>query len=87
MMRRWVTAVLRWLLARAAPPPGRPAPSEIQAKAAVLVQTYHEQHPDTGGEWKRSQVYAKMIKAFPHVQRRVLGLAIEEAVMALKGVE
>ena len=35
------------------------------------------------GEYKRHQVYALLIKEFPHVPHRDLGLAIEQAVQAL----
>ena len=38
---------------------------------------------EMSGEYKRHQVYAKLIKEFPGVPKRTLGLAIEVAVAKL----
>ena len=38
---------------------------------------------DMSGEYKRHQVYARLIKRFPDVPRRDIGLAIELAVREL----
>jgi hypothetical protein len=53
-------------------------PKELDAVADALVLS-HESMP-TSGEWKRHQVYARLIKRYPDVPRYQLGLAIEQAV-------
>lgn len=37
---------------------------------------------DVSGEWRRHQVYAAMIKIFPDMPKRVIGLAIEVVINA-----
>jgi hypothetical protein len=44
-------------------------------RAAVLCQKW--QKADATSEYKRHQVYAAMIKEFPQVPKRQIGLAIE----------
>lgn len=57
--------------------PAREVPEEILRHAHKLVFSINGD--PASGEAKRHQVFAKMIKEFPGVRKRVLGLAIEMA--------
>jgi hypothetical protein len=49
----------------------------LLARAQELVRDC-EARPESG-EWKRHQVYARLIKEFPHTSRTSLAMAIEVA--------
>ena len=62
------------------PPPPPPIPADaLGARAWELVRE-QDTVPDRSGESKRHQVYARLIKEFPDVPKRVLARAIEDAV-------
>lgn len=46
-------------------------------RAKHWVQWEEDNSIETGGEWKRHQVYAKLIKEFPNFKKRDLSVAIE----------
>jgi len=50
-------------------------------RAKILVTSIDK--AEQSGEWKRHQVYARLIKEFPQISRKDLGLAIEIAVQKL----
>jgi hypothetical protein len=56
------------------------APRPHQVLADALVAEAEQKWPGTSGEHKRHQVYSQLIKAFPGIRRRDLGLAIELAI-------
>ena len=49
----------------------------LGTRASVLVR--QAEQLETSGEHKRHRVYARLIKDFPDIRPRVLGLAIEMA--------
>ena len=48
---------------------------------------FYDQHVDasTSGEYKRAQVYGKLIKLYPKTPKHDLALAIEVAICLLRG--
>ena len=93
---RWARLFANWCEPPAPPePPPAVAPvitlvvpvDDLFDHAVRLVRKADETAPGTGGEYKRHQVYAALIKAFPHVSHRRLAVVIEAAVEAHKGVE
>ena len=52
-------------------------PEELICRARTLCVEW--QRPDLSGEFKRHQVFARLIKEFPQVEHRKLALAIELA--------
>jgi hypothetical protein len=56
--------------------------ADVRVRAEYLVGTLHKKGQHLAGEFKRHQVYADLLKEFPDVRRRDLGLAIEMAVRA-----
>ena len=53
--------------------------SFLRIRASVLVKAAEEEVPDPGrGELRRHFVYARLIKEFPEVSRRRIGLMIEQ---------
>lgn len=61
-----------------------PSPSgEVYTEALRLCLVTQETYTAASGEYKRHQVLAKLIKAFPNASKRDLGMAIEMAVKAL----
>lgn len=88
MIRRWLVAVGLWLAhlggwTEPVPPDcthlhlPEIAP-DVWAKTQALVREYAP--TGMGGEAKRHQVYARLIKEFPTASRSDLGLVIEYAV-------
>ena len=58
-----------------------PKPNEgILLEAKRLCNVAEAIHTDQSGEYKRHQVFSRLIKAFPAAKKRELGLAIEVAV-------
>ena len=49
-------------------------------RARELAKREESRHGHLGGEYRRHQVYAKLIKEFPHTAKRDLGLSVELAV-------
>lgn len=82
-MRKWLAHVLQRVVEWLMPPisPVIPVFSLLDRDAAQLVKQMA--HLDVSGEYKRHQVYAALIKAFPQIRHRDLGLAIEKAVQNL----
>lgn len=74
---KWLEQLLLWLNPPA--PPAPPSPLQIAAEAAVL-RVEANSAVGTSGEYKRHQVYAKLLKKFPDLPKRDIGLAIELAV-------
>ena len=52
-------------------------------KAALPLARAADGKKDVSGEYKRHQVYARMLKKFPSTPRRDIGLAIELVVRSL----
>ena len=77
-MKNFIIRFLVWLLGKLESPKDLPPYLE---RAAVLVAAIDR--VEQGGEWKRHQVYARLIKEFPQISRKDLGLAIEIAVQKL----
>lgn len=77
-MRQWLALVLRrwadWL-----DPPSDLSP--LERRALTLVRAADAL--DAGGEFKRRQVYAQLLKDYPAARRRDVGLAIEVAMQRL----
>lgn len=53
---------------------------EVLASIEAVVNAVHQKDPDQNGEWKRHQVYARLIKDHPEIPRYVLARGIEEVV-------
>jgi hypothetical protein len=49
----------------------------------AVIETAIVNDLNVSGEYKRHVVYAKLIKAFPSVSKRVLSMALEQAVARL----
>lgn len=67
--------------------PRVPSPTvalSIYKAASELVGRYEINEPFQSGEWKRHQVYAKLIKQFPEESRNEIALALEIAVWTAK---
>ena len=92
---RWARRFANWC-----EPPAPPPPPPVQApvvtlvvpiddlfdRAVRLVRNIEERAaPGTGGEYKRHQVYAALLKAFPDVSHRRIAVVIEAAVETYKG--
>lgn len=85
-MKRVIVRWLRWLLRKLGyrdVPVSAPV-RKMAAAALPLVLTY-DAIKDVSGEYRRHQVYARMIDAFPEADRDDLGFAIELAVQRMKG--
>ncbi len=57
--------------------------SEFERNVRTEVRAF-DSRSDVSGEYKRHQIYAKMIKAYPLVPKNVIGLEIELAVAELR---
>ncbi len=55
-------------------------PSTLVLARTAQLCTQWDGH-EASGEYKRHQVYAQLIKDFPRVSKRTIGLAIELALM------
>lgn len=53
----------------------------VYATALSAAERLELESPE--GEWKRHQLYAQLLRAFPHIPRRALAQAIEAAVKDL----
>ena len=71
-----------WLYEEPPAPPPTPDPLAVRADALVA---WAETLSETGGEYRRHQVYAKLLREFPGRRRCDLGLAIEFAVQRSRG--
>jgi hypothetical protein len=82
-MKLWLIRALRALLLWLDPPPApsAPVPDLVFDVVRTLVQAIDG--ADASGEYKRHQVYAQLIKRFPLVAKRDLGLLIERAVQEI----
>ena len=87
-MRAYLLSVLRALvLWLEGPPPEPPVvvaevieplpPDPVLERAREWVAWADGMAPGTDGEYKRHQVYARLIKAFPQSRKRDLAFAIE----------
>jgi hypothetical protein len=81
-MKKTIQRFALWLLSLFPVPVDNTLP-DYAIRAEVLVRE-QEAFTDTSGEYKRHQVYAKLIKEFPDVRQRDLGLAIELAVQRIE---
>ena len=87
LLVRWLRALLLWLeplppvlvWPDSEPPPLGPTDDEVLTVAIRLTDWADQDFPDTAGEFKRHQVYARLIDQFPQRRRRDLGKAIEDA--------
>ena len=91
MIRRWLIGIGLWLARRGgwALPDlvvcPRPHVDEwvnrpLVRRAAMLCTLEDCEHPDHGqGEVKRHRVYARLMKEYPHMDKRTLAFAIELA--------
>ena len=77
-MKNFIIKYLVWLLNKLESPQDLPA---YMDRAKILVTSIDK--AEQSGEWKRHQVYARLIKEFPQISRKDLGLAIEIAVQKL----
>lgn len=82
--------ILRWAKTRLdavffEPPPKEVLHEEppVYKRALELCRGAETFAPGTSGEYKRHQVYSKLIKEFPEIARKDLGLIIEQAVRRL----
>ena len=57
---------------------------ELARQARVLAVCEDLTHPGESGEYKRHQVYAKLLKSFPQADKQDLAFAIE---LGLRGVK
>jgi hypothetical protein len=81
LLAKWLRRSAEWL----APPVVEPPPRfyvRAEELAHIAETTYAL---GTSGEYKRSRVYAQLIKEFPTVPKYMLGMAIEHAVTAMHG--
>ena len=92
-MKRLITRIATWVLRR-----WNAVPVEIVLRdhpAVALVQPYLEaaatlctkvqvEAPEAAGEWKRHQVYARLLKQFPVASHRDLALALELSVREME---
>jgi len=60
-----------------------PVDAELVESASLLCAAL--EHTTHGGEWKRHQVYAHLIKHYPNAKRRDIALAIEYALRESNG--
>ena len=58
-------------------PPVPPAETQLSKRALELCHVADSYAIGTSGEYKRHQVYASLIKEFPHLPRNEIGLVIE----------
>lgn len=65
---RYADLFRAWQVAKSAPP-------EVTMRVRELMAIYDEK-PQTG-EWKRHQVYARLLKEFPTLPKGTIGLLIE----------
>ena len=72
-MKRLITRFVLWLAEKY----GYWPPHRVIASAKVLCAA--QELVEGSGEYKRHQVYAKLIKEYPTISKRTLGLAIELA--------
>lgn len=54
---------------------------ELRRRTIELVKA--QDHPTASGEYKRHQVFARLIKEFPAAKHRDLGLEIELAIQEI----
>lgn len=91
LLIRWLVALLRWVGADVLPAvtnaPDAPAVTIALPKKGedpvilatiALVDWASAMAPGTSGEYKRAQVYAKLLRAFPRNRKRDLSYAIEK---------
>lgn len=78
----WLVALLTAIVDRLDPP--KPAEPVVESPLAARVRALVAEHAalEASGEYKRHQVYARLLKEFPNEQGRDLGLLIELAVQA-----
>lgn len=55
----------------------------LKARAVELTRAAEQAFPDTSGEYKRHQVYARLLKEFPTTKKSEVGYALERAVRDL----
>lgn len=60
-----------------------PESTPFERRAIELAREQEDRWPERDGEAKRHQVYARLIKEFPEMRRRVLARVIEDAVADL----
>lgn len=82
-MRKYIIRFALWLVKKLRLRMLHYAQFEDLICAASSPMRVEELKKDMSGEYKRHQVYAKLIKRFPDEPRRDIGLAIELAVREL----
>lgn len=75
-MKRWLLQLAWAVIRRWDPDIWIPLPSGPEVNRARELTEEFDSSPNSG-EWKRHQVYARLIKEFPAVSRRKLGWLIE----------
>jgi len=73
-MKHWLTRLGLWIAQLGY----WPSPALVE-RARVLCR--EQEQPGVSGEYKRHQVYARLIKEYPAAAKRTLGLAIELSLM------
>jgi hypothetical protein len=83
MLKKYVASKLpsiaKWCGVTMLVPPTSQVSQEALRLSLIAEETYLEQ----SGEYKRHQVFSKLIKTYPNVSKKELGLAIELAVRLL----
>jgi hypothetical protein len=66
---------MAWLL--------QPGDGSVEVRRRTIELVRAQDHPTASGEYKRHQVYARLIKEFPAEKHRTLGLEIELALQEI----
>lgn len=73
MIKQWLGRLGMWLVRRYGD-----WPSDALIERASVLTSQWAHRPDLSGEYKRHQVYARMIKEHPTTSRRAIAMAIEQ---------
>lgn len=78
-MRLWLARVFgQWMMRLDPAVIVLAVPADLRHRTTELTVLEDRLLPEPGrGEGKRHRVYARLLKEFPHVSRRLLGAAIE----------
>jgi len=84
IFRRWVIRLFIWIACVFGYRGTHSALSRVQLPSAqvidatvVQIKRMASHFPEKTGDWKRHQIYAKLVKMFPGESKRSVGLAIE----------
>lgn len=78
MIKRWCIAFGLWIARLGGWTPA--VPPHILDLARTYVREQNERWPTRSGETKRAAVYRSLVNVYPKVTKRIISLAIEEAV-------